>query len=98
MLTGFNQYIQKSDLVAKAKANKLNEYQMVILASLVQREINNLKDAPGVAGVYLNRALNDVPNYTGGLLGSDPSEEYARDTPNPPQTYWNKLQHSGPTN
>ncbi len=95
MLTAFNQYIQKSDLVAKAKANKLNEYQMVILASLVQREINNLKDAPGVAGVYLNRALNDVPNDTGGLLGSDPSVEYARDTLNPPKTYWKNLQDSG---
>src|SRR5437660_53317 len=52
MLTAFDGYAQKYDLVARARANKLNEYQMVMLASLVQREILNLHDAPGVAGVY----------------------------------------------
>ncbi len=95
MLTAFDDYVQKNDLVAKAKAHKLNEYQMVILASLVQREISNVHDAPGVAGVYLNRALNEIPNDTAGYLGSDPSVEYARDTLKPPTKYWQPLQDSG---
>src|SRR5947209_1345899 len=95
MLTAFDHYVQKYDLVAQARANKLNEYQMVILASLVQREINNLKDAPGVAGVYWNRFMNDVPNDTAGYLGSDPSVQYARDSQTPPQRYWLPLQDSG---
>ncbi len=95
MLTAFNDYVQKYDLVAKARANKLNEYQMVILASLVQREIVNNGDAPGVAGVYWNRLMNDVPNDTAGYLGSDPSVEYARDSQNPPSQYWLPLQDSG---
>ncbi|HLQ30888.1 MAG TPA: endolytic transglycosylase MltG [Ktedonobacteraceae bacterium] len=95
MLTVFDDYVQKYDLAAKAKAHNLNEYQMVILASLVQREIANVNDAPGVAGVYWNRAFSTVPNDTAGFLGSDPSVEYARDTQNPPKQYWLPLADAG---
>ncbi len=95
MLTAFANYVQQSGLVATARANNISEYQMVILASLVQREITNTKDAPGVAGVYWNRVRNDVPNDTAGYLGSDPSVEYARDSLNPPAQYWLPLQNSG---
>jgi UPF0755 protein len=95
MLTAFDDYVQKSGLVAMARANNMNEYQMVILASLVQREINNTRDAPGVAGVYWNRARNVVPNDTAGYLGSDPSVEYARDSLHPASRYWLPLQDSG---
>src|SRR5205807_1288907 len=49
MLTTFNDNVQKNGLVAMAKAHGLNEYQMVILASIVQREVLNNSDAPGVA-------------------------------------------------
>ncbi len=95
MLTTFDDYVQQNGLIAMARANAMSEYQMVILASLVQREITNEKDAPGVAGVYWNRARNDVPNDTAGYLGSDPSVEYARDSLNPPAKYWLPLQDSG---
>src|SRR5947209_1870841 len=91
MLTAFDNYVEQNGLVAKAKINKLSEYQMVILASLVQREIINVKDAPGVAGVYWNRVMNQAPNDTAGYLGSDPSVQYARDTENPPKVYWQPL-------
>src|SRR5437660_9748116 len=84
MLTAFDDYVQQNDLVAKAKANKLNEYQMVILASLVQREILHNSDAPGVASVYWNRVFRPNEQGTNGLLQSDPSVEYARDTKHPP--------------
>ncbi len=95
MLTAFDTYVAQANLVVKARENGLNEYQMVILASLVQREIANVKDAPGVAGVYYNRFENTIPNDTAGYLGLDPSVEYARDTANPPQQYWQNLQDSG---
>ncbi|HEY6407691.1 MAG TPA: endolytic transglycosylase MltG, partial [Ktedonobacteraceae bacterium] len=95
MLTAFGDYTQKYGLVATAKAHGLNEYQMVILASLVQREISHNSDAPGVVGVYWNRAFSIVPNDTAGFLGSDPSVEYARDTENPPQSYWLPLVGAG---
>jgi UPF0755 protein len=95
MLTAFDDYIKKIDLLATAKAHGLTEYQVVILASLVQREISHNSDAPGVAGVYWNRAFSTVPNDTAGFLGSDPSVEYARDTDNPPQQYWLALADAG---
>jgi len=95
MLTAFDTYVAQANLVEKARENGMNEYQMVILASLVQREIANVNDAPGVAGVYYNRFENKIPNDTAGYLGSDPSVEYARDTANPPQQYWQNLQDSG---
>ncbi len=95
MLTAFNDYVASTNLVTKAQENGLNEYQVVILASLVQREISNVKDASGVAGVYYNRFENKISNDTAGYLGSDPSVEYARDTTTPPQTYWKNLQDSG---
>jgi UPF0755 protein len=95
MLTAFENYVTQDNLVATAKANGMNEYQMVILASIVQREIINIKDAPGVAGVYWNRAQNKVPNDTAGYLGADPTVQYARDTDNPPQQYWLPLQNGG---
>lgn len=95
MLTTFDNYVQQNGLVAKAQANRLSEYQMVILASLVQREIIHIKDAPGVAGVYWNRVMNLVPNDTAGYLGSDPTVQYARDTETPPKVYWQPLNDSG---
>jgi len=95
MLTAFDDKVKKYDLVARARANKLNEYQMVILASLVQREILHIQDAPGVAGVYWNRLMNDVPNDTAGYLGADPTVQYARDSQTPPKQYWLPLQDSG---
>src|SRR5438105_5359523 len=78
-----------------AKAHGLNEYQMVILASIVQREVLNNSDAPGVAGVYWNRAFSTVPNDTAGLLGADPTVQYARDSEKPPKAYWLPLADSG---
>jgi len=95
MLTTFNDNVQKNGLVAMAKAHGLNEYQMVILASIVQREVLNNSDAPGVAGVYWNRAFSTVPNDTAGLLGADPTVQYARDSEKPPKAYWLPLADSG---
>lgn len=95
MLRTFENYAQQYDLIAKAKANNLNEYQMVILASLVQREIVHISDAPGVAGVYWNRFMNLISNDTAGYLGSDPSVEYARDSQTHPQNYWKALADAG---
>jgi UPF0755 protein len=95
MLAAFDKYVQQNGLVVKAQANRLSEYQMVILASLVQREIINIKDAPGVAGVYWNRVMNLVPNDTAGYLGADPTVQYARDTEKPPKVYWQPLNDSG---
>jgi len=95
MLTAFDDYAQKYGLVATARAHGVNEYQMVILASIIQREILHSSDAPGVAGVYWNRAFSTVHNDTAGFLGADPTVQYARDTENPPKEYWLPLAGTG---
>ncbi len=94
MLDEFTQAVQTNNLVAQAQQHQLNEYEMVTLASIVQREASNTIDMPLVAGIYWNRVLK--PNdETVGNLQSDPTVEYARDTINPPSQYWVTLDKSG---
>jgi UPF0755 protein len=71
-------------------------YELVTLASLVEREVVFDTDRAGVAGVYWNRVYID-PNETANFLGSDPSVEYARDSQNPPKNgkYWADLSDAG---
>jgi len=94
MLTEFTNAIQQNQLDVIAHAHKLTTYQMIILASLIQREVASYDDAPGVASVYWNRIFKPN-NETVGFLNSDPSVEYARDTQKPPQKYWQDLQGGG---
>ena len=93
MLTEFTTVVQHNHLDTAARAHKLTLYQMVILASIVQREVASYDDAPGVASVYWDRVF--VPNNeTVGLLEADPSVQYARDSQSPPQKYWQPLNDS----
>ncbi len=77
-------------------AKNYQVYEMVTLASLVEREVVFDSDRAGVAGVYWNRVYIDG-NETAGFLGSDPSAEYSRDSQNPPQNgkYWADLSDAG---
>lgn len=76
------------------KARQLNVYQAFILASLVEREVVHDEDRAGVASVYWNRILRPN-NETVGLLNSDPSVQYARDSLKAPTSYWKDLEDSG---
>lgn len=97
MLTALDQNIHQYHLDTTAQQHQLNVYQMVILASLVQREVVFTADSPGVASVYWNRVF--VPgNETAGFLGSDPSVQYALDTQNKPKVYWKNFQGFGRDN
>lgn len=81
------------ETVAKVHQYK-NAYEMIIMASIVERETGNPKYRPGIASVYWNRIYR--PNdETVGLLNADPTVQYARDTDNPPTKYWQALQGSG---
>ncbi len=77
-------------------------YDTLILASFAAREISHYSDAAGVVSVYHNRYLyaagystND--GGTAGILGSDPSAEYARDSDTPPTNgqWWAPLADAG---
>lgn len=80
-----------------AQQHKMSVYQMLTLASIVEREAgsqNTVQDRANIASVYWNRVYKPN-NETVGLLDADPTVQYARDTLNPPKTYWLPLSDSG---
>ena len=94
MLTEFNDKVQNNHLEALAKQNQMSLYQMVILASIVEREVIFDKDRPLVASVYWNRIYR--PNAeTVGLLDADPTVQYARDSQPGTTSFWKPLQDVG---
>jgi len=94
MLTEFTNALQENHLDTLAHANKLTTYQMVILASIIQREVLSFDDAPGVASVYWNRTFRPN-NETLGFLDADPTVQYALDSQSSPKQYWRPLGGSG---
>ncbi len=97
MLDRFSQVVQQYNLVAQARQHQLSEYQMVILASIVQREAANDGQMPLIAGIYWKRVYQPSPGV-GSLLEADPTVQYARDTDHPPSSpsgYWSPLSDVG---
>ncbi len=94
MLTEFTDKVQKNHLDVVAKKNRLSLYQMVILASIVEREVIFASDRPLVASVYWNRIYRPN-NETLGFLDADPTVQYARDSQPGTTVYWKPLQDSG---
>jgi len=94
MLTEFNDKVQQNHLDTLAQKNKLSVYQMVILASIVQREALFDSDRPLVASVYWNR-IYKPNNETAMELDADPTVQYARDSLPGTKTYWTPLNNSG---
>ncbi len=61
------------------EARGLTFYQVLTLASVVDREAVLEDEKPRIAGVYQNR-IDRVPGVKDGLLGADPTVIYAVDT------------------
>ncbi len=94
MLTEFSDKVQKNHLAVLAQQNHMSLYQMVILASIVEREVRFNQDRPFVASVFWNRIYK--PNdETIGRLQDDPTVEYARDSQPGTTVYWKPLQDVG---
>ncbi len=94
ILTEFDNMVKQNHLDTQAQAHHLTTYQMVILASLVEREVVFPQDMPGVASVYWNR-VNKPNDETVGFLDSDPSVMYARDSQPGTTVYWKDLSDVG---
>lgn len=60
------------DLISKAEARGLTLDQVVIIASILEREMNIKKDRPIVAGILIKRWQNDWP------LQADATVQYAK--------------------
>lgn len=83
--------------VADAQKQGLDEYELITLASIVQREAANTGQMSAIAGIYLNRLTH--PDYeTVGYLGADPTVEYAYTSDHLPKEngkYWPNLNDLG---
>ena len=94
MLSEFNDKVQQNHLAVLAQQNHMSLYRMVILASMVEREVIFEKDRPLVASVYWNRIYR--PNVeTVRLLDADPTVQYARDSQPGTTNFWKPLQDVG---
>jgi UPF0755 protein len=93
MLRAMTDTIERYHLEQQAQQHHLTVYQMIILASLVEREVVFDQDRGGVASVYWNR-MNVAGNETAGFLNADPTVQYARDSRTHPRTYWTPLNDS----
>jgi UPF0755 protein len=58
----------------------LSGYNLVTLASIVEREAVLADERPLIASVYLNRLNNRCPDVGGNYLQADPTVQYARGT------------------
>ncbi len=67
------------DLVAQAKKKGADFYDVLTVASIVEREVKADEDRAKVAGVYWNRLDPKLNGATGGLMQADPTVVYAAD-------------------
>lgn len=67
-------------LIAQARNKKVNFYDALIIASIVEREAKVDKERARIAGVYWNRLDPQVNTETAGLMQADPTVVYASDT------------------
>src|SRR5690606_30523521 len=58
----------------------LSGYNLITLASIVEREAVLPEERPLISSVYLNRINNSCPDVGGNYLQADPTVQYARGT------------------
>lgn len=71
-----------------ATNTKLTDKQIVVLASIIEREARTLKVKQGVAGVLMNRLSINMP------FQSDVTIQYIRDSKTNPVKYWQDINSS----
>lgn len=90
LLTEFTNKVHQYHLDTQAQRHHMTVYQMVTLASILEREVVFTADLPGVASVYWNR-VNIPGNETAGFLDADPTVQYGRDSQSGTKVYWKPL-------
>jgi conserved hypothetical protein, YceG family len=100
MLSEMQTQITTNKIDVYANQRQLSIYQVLTLASVVQREAGQ-SDNPGkIARVYLNRlytpaGIAETGGSDVGYMQADPTVQYARDNENHPKTYWQPLTAGG---
>jgi peptidoglycan lytic transglycosylase G len=78
MLDGFHAAVGDEKLKVPPE-RKMNFYQVLSLASIVEKEAKLDEERPLIAGVYQNR-INGIPGIKNKILNADPTVIYANDT------------------
>ena len=78
MLDGFHAAVGDAKMKVPAERG-LSFYQVLSLASIVEREARLDAEKPLIAGVYQNR-LDGIPGIRNKILNADPTVLYANDT------------------
>ncbi len=81
-LTNFDQKYQQA---SQNSSSALSQSEIITLASLLEREANNLEAKKMVAGVIYNRLSINM------ALQIDATVQYALDSLNPPKKYWQPI-------
>lgn len=90
------------EIQAQVRASGMSAYDVVVLASLIEREVQLAKERPMVARVFLNRLMIDMPLQSCAtiqyILGYPKEELTIADTklPSPYNTYLNLGMPPGP--
>lgn len=88
----YNSFWDSNNRRAKAKQLNLTEKEVVILASIVERESNYQPERPAIAGVYINRLKNNWP------LQADPTVVFAMGNPKVRRVLTRDLEIDSPYN
>lgn len=94
LLTQMQTVVKDNNLEALAKQHQMSLYDLVNLASVVERETAQASDRDDIASVYWNR-LYKPNDETNGKLDADPTVQYARDSAEDTDTYWKPLETTG---
>ena len=87
MLDNFENRVGTEGLIGGSSG--LSDYDLITLASIVEREAVQEDERPLIASVYLNRLNNSCPDVGGRYLQADPTVQYAKGTTG---TWWWKPQ------
>lgn len=79
MRNRFDTALEDTAFVANAEAADLTPHEALTIASIIQREVRNIEDMPGVAEVIFNRLADKCPEVPAGLLQMDSTVHYALD-------------------
>lgn len=88
----YNAFWDSNNRREKAKQLGLTEKEVIILASIVERESNYRPERPAIAGVYINRLKNNWP------LQADPTVVFAMGNPKVRRVLTRDLEIDSPYN